>query len=71
MDNKRSTDIAKDIKDKLPDGHGFVLFSFPFHGQGENRLFYISNAERETVIEMLKEWLYMQGNNDAWMRHIK
>jgi hypothetical protein len=37
--------------------NGFVLFSFPFEGTSANRVNYISNARREDMILMVKEWL--------------
>ena len=43
------------LANKLPSKHGFVLFAFPFDGKGNTR--YISNAEREDVINMLKSWI--------------
>lgn len=44
---------------------GFVLLVFPFHGH-EGRCNYISNAEREDIIVLLKEQLArFQGMPDA------
>lgn len=55
----------------LPDGHGFILLSFPF-GEGEqNRCAYVSNAKREDAINALKEFLIRAGAKEDWMQHIK
>lgn len=44
---------------------GFVLLVFPFHGH-EGRCNYISNAERDDIIVLLKEQLArFQGMPDA------
>lgn len=43
----------------LPSGYGFNLLLFEFGGPGNN-LFYISNADREDVIKMMKEWIERQ-----------
>lgn len=45
--------LGKMIEGKLPKGFGFALIVFPFSRPGIAN--YISNAERQTMIEALKE----------------
>lgn len=45
--------LARFINKKLPKGWGFCLLVFPFNAPGIAN--YISNAQRETMIEALKE----------------
>lgn len=49
--------IAKDIKEKLPEGMGFALLTYEF-GEGEDkRMMYISNSNREDVIKAMLEFV--------------
>lgn len=50
--------IAKKIGGALDKGWGFTLLLFEFGPDGS--LFYISSAEREDVIRMVKEWVAKQ-----------
>jgi hypothetical protein len=50
--------IGGNIDEDLPDGWGFTLFLYNY-GEG-GALFYISSAERATMIETVKEWLAKQ-----------
>lgn len=48
--------IARDIKEKLPEGMGFALLTYEF-GEGEDkRMMYISNSNREDVIKSMLEF---------------
>lgn len=47
--------LAEDLTKQLPPGWGFNLQIFEF--TPGNSLFYISNASREDVIKMMKEWI--------------
>lgn len=47
--------IGELIKDKLPDNWGFNLLLFTYGEKGN--LFYISSAEREDVIKVMKEFI--------------
>ena len=69
MDKDYLRDIAKTVEAKLPDNYGFIVFAFPFQPGG--RLVYTSNAERESAIAALKEWLIKCGGEEDWMKHIK
>lgn len=71
LDRTYLRELAKEIKAKLPDNTGFILLAFPFNGEGDNRLTYISNAQREDAIACVKEWLLKAGAAEDWMKHIK
>ena len=71
MDRQYLTDAANAVKAKLPDNTGFILLAFPFNGEGDKRLAYISNAQRTDAINALKEWLLKCGAAEDWMKHIK
>lgn len=45
--------LAERIRPKLPKGFGFALIVFPFNRPGISN--YISNANRESMIEALEE----------------
>ncbi len=62
---------AKAVKSRLPDNHGFILLTFPFGKSKDNRLVYTSSASRETSIQVVKAWLFHQGEKEDWMEHIK
>jgi hypothetical protein len=51
--------VARQLKELLPPGQGFVLITFDF-GPGGN-LAYVSNGDRNDVIRALREWLHRQG----------
>lgn len=51
---------AKMIAEGLPEGWGFMLFIIEFGEGGAN--FYISNAQREDMIEAMQEWIDRQKN---------
>ena len=70
-DKQYLREAADAIKARLPDGFGFILLAFPFRGEGDKRLAYISNAQREDAIAALKEWLLKCGAAEDWMKHIK
>ena len=68
MDREYLKLIAKEVEARLPDNHGFIVFSFPMKESG--RMFYISNGQRADCIKALKEWLFQQGEKENWMEHI-
>lgn len=49
------TALADSINEKLPEGWGFNLLLFNFGPDG--LMFYISNAQRETMIKAMEEFL--------------
>lgn len=71
MDKQYLRDAADAVKAKLPDNYGFILLAFPFNGEGDNRLVYISNAQRTDALNTMKEWLLKCGAAEDWMQHIK
>lgn len=71
MDRNYLREAAEVMKAKLPDNYGFILLAFPFNGEGDNRLVYISNAQRADAIACVKEWLLQAGAAEDWMKHIK
>lgn len=71
MDREFLKEAADGVRDRLPDGYGFILLAFGFDGEGDKRLLYISNAKREDVINAMKAWLLKCGAAEDWMKHIK
>ena len=49
--------IAKNIDDRLPDGFGFVVLAFPFGDLEGSEIIYASNANREDIVKVMKEWI--------------
>lgn len=49
--------IAKDIKEKLPEGMGFALLTYEFGEGDDKRMMYISNSNREDVIKAMLEFV--------------
>lgn len=54
--NKVLQDIAKIIKEKLPDGMGFALLAFEFGDIPNKRMMYVSNGNREDVQKSMLEF---------------
>ena len=71
MDREFLKEAASAVKAKLPDNYGFILLAFPFNGEGDARLVYISNAQRTDALNAMKEWLLKCGAAEDWIRHIK
>lgn len=71
MDREFLKEAARAVEAKLPDKYGFILLAFPFNGEGDARLVYISNADRAGVLNAMKEWLLKCGAAEDWMKHIK
>lgn len=69
MDKEFLKRAAKRVELELPDGYGFVLLASPF-GDGEHRLVYTSNIQREDAIALLKEFLINAGAAEDWMKHL-
>lgn len=51
--------LADQVREQLPEGWGLALFLFPFEDP-EGTCFYISTAQRPTIVEMLKAWIKRQ-----------
>lgn len=54
--NKVLQDIAKIVKEKLPDGMGFALLAFEFGDIPNKRMMYVSNGNREDVQKSMLEF---------------
>ena len=54
--------IAKDIKEKLPEGMGFALLAYEFGEGDDKKMMYVSNSNREDVMLAMCEFL--QKNMD-------
>ena len=59
QDNEVLQDIAKDIKAKLPENFGFALLAYEFgdNEDGERKMLYVSNSQREDVMNAMVEFL--------------
>ena len=60
--NAMMQEIAKDIKEKLPEGMGFTLLAYEFGDAEDRRMMYVSNSNREDVMLAMCEFL--QKNMD-------
>jgi hypothetical protein len=49
--------IANSIKARLPQGWGFCLICVPLGDDEQGRVNYVSNANRDDVIKMLKNFI--------------
>lgn len=47
--------VGRKIKEMMPEGYGFSLLVFAFNKEGG--MFYMSSAERSTMIEAMKEFI--------------
>lgn len=61
----RLRNIAKNIDDRLPDGFGFCLLTFPFGEQEGGEIMYVSNADRQDIVKAMKEWIQKTEDNFA------
>lgn len=52
--------LASLIDNELPDGWGFFVMAFPF-GDAKGRMNYVSNAKREDVHRLMREFLSKGG----------
>lgn len=55
-------DIARDIKATLPDNMGFAVLAYEFNKDedGERKMLYVSNSNREDVILAMTEFIKRQ-----------
>lgn len=61
---KRMQKIAKCVDGLLPNKYGFVVLAFGFNSIGEE-IMYASNANRQDIIKVMKEWIEKTENNYA------
>lgn len=57
----RMQNIARKVKEELPDNFGFVVLAFKFNGKGE--MIYVSNANREDVVKSMEEFIEKTENS--------
>ena len=55
--------IADDIKQKLPENMGFCLLAYEFGDKDDRRMLYVSNSNREDVINAMAEFLKKNLDN--------
>lgn len=55
--NKMLQEIAKDIKEKLPEGMGFALLAYEFGEADDRKMLYVSNSNRTDVMNAMVEFL--------------
>ena len=52
---------AREVKKHVPEGFGVTVFVFPFdEPDDQTRIFYISTANRRSMISAVHEWLKRQ-----------
>ena len=55
--------IAQDIEEKLPENFGFTLLAYEFGDDDNKKLLYISNSQRDGVMQMMAEFLQKNLDN--------
>lgn len=50
-------EIAKEIRDKLPEKMGFALLTYEFGDEDYRRMLYVSNSNREDVLRVMLEFV--------------
>ena len=55
--NAMMQEIAKEIKEKLPEGMGFALLAYEFGDEEGRKMLYASNSKREDVMLAMCEFL--------------
>ena len=55
--NVMMQEIAKEIKEKLPEGMGFALLAYEFGDIDDRKMMYISNSNREDVLRAMLEFV--------------
>lgn len=55
--------LANMVGNALPEGYGFCLLLFSF-GDTEDKLQYISNANRDDIVKAMKEWISKVDNDN-------
>lgn len=55
---QRMQQIAKKVKEELPEGFRFVVLAFEFNAAPNTaQMMYVSNANRDDVEKAMKEWI--------------
>lgn len=58
---EKMKNIARKVDEDLPQGFGFIVLAFRFNAEGE--MIYVSNANREGVVQAMKEFIEKTENN--------
>lgn len=57
-------EIAKTVKDMLPEGMGFTVLAYEFGDENpEKKMLYVSNSNRKDVIWAMTEFVRTQTDN--------
>jgi len=57
-------EIGRMLKDSMPPGFGFTVLIFSFNeGGGLGSMFYLSSAERDTMIAAMREFIQKHEHN--------
>lgn len=59
----RMQKIAKCVDGLLPNNYGFVVFAFNFEDIDSKKLIYVSNSNREDIVNAMKEWINKTENS--------
>lgn len=59
----RMQKIAKCVDGLLPNKYGFVVLVFKFGNEDGRELMYTSNANRQDIVKVMKEWIQKTKNN--------
>ena len=62
--NNKLQEIAKEIKEKLPDGMGFALLAYEFGDADSRRMMYVSNSDRADVQKAMLEFCTKLGDEN-------
>lgn len=66
----RMQETARIVKTVLPPNSGFFLLAFDFDDAGRfGRADYVSNCNREDVVEIMKQFI-QKTENGGWMKDL-
>jgi len=65
--------LATLIDEQIPEGWGFGLFLIPFGDNkpepiGKGAVFWISNSERQGMIDAIRGWIEMRDKRNTWQK---
>ena len=55
--NNAMQNIAREIKERLPEGMGFALLAYEFGKSDDKKMIYVSNSKRSDVLLAMTEFL--------------
>ena len=56
-------EIGRGLKASMPEGFGFALLIFSYKGAPDGSMFYMSSAERSTMIAAMREFIQKHEHN--------